>query len=365
MASNKGFPMMKLEFMGQFQELLSLKLLHDFFNSGDFPQGTVLLRPTEATVQVLTKNSLQYRSTPSGGILGYGMSDVYTPLKNITKPLQLSFFIELNDIKFFNYTNLPFVFEEDKMFYFNNKSLEKENTENKNLSLNQYVSAADKIEIAGSLITYTFDTEQYGTEVQVMNALEEVVFEKNVPDGSVSCEISLLGQPEGKYSLLVDGLEEKTFFLYNGMKAPFGVIDIFIDRDDFGDYSFFDQQGEIIKQEYNIHFGARAVRWQYLLIETGAEQMHFEHEAYDTTKAISFDSAKESQLESGKKIYTIWTSSKIPFKEKQKQKFKLKTKRGKSAVEWVIELPCASALANLKVNLLDKNEVYSELIVYL
>lgn len=365
MASNKGFPMMKLEFMGQFQELLKLSLRHDFFNSGDFPQGVVLLRPTAATIEVLSRNSLQYRSTPSGGMLGYGKSDVYTPLKNIAKPLQLSFFIELSDIKFFNYTELPYVFEEDKMFYFNNKALEKETTDHKNLSKAQYVAPDDKIEVSSSLITYTFDTEQYGTEVQIMNALEEVVFEKIVPDGSVSCEISLLGQPEGKYSLLIDGLEEKTFFVYNGMKTPFGVIDIFIDKDDFGDYSFFDQQGEIIKQEYNIHFGARAVRWQYLLVETGADQMHFEHEAYDTNKAVSFKPAQESQLESGKKVYTIWTSDKIPFKEKQKQKFKLKTKRGKSAVEWVIELPCATALGNLKINLLDKKEVFSELIVYL
>jgi hypothetical protein len=31
----------------------------------------------------------------------------------------------------------------------------------------------------------------------------------------------------------------------------------------------------------------------------------------------------------------------------------------------VIELPCATALGNLKINLLDKKEVFSELIVYL
>jgi hypothetical protein len=34
-------------------------------------------------------------------------------------------------------------------------------------------------------------------------------------------------------------------------------------------------------------------------------------------------------------------------------------------VEWILDLPCASALGNLKVNLLDKSEVYSEIIVYL
>jgi hypothetical protein len=61
----------------------------------------------------------------------------------------------------------------------------------------------------------------------------------------------------------------------------------------------------------------------------------------------------------------IWSENPIPFIQQQKQKFKLKTKRGKSGVEWILDLPCASALGNLKVNLFDKSEVYSEIIVYL
>ncbi len=368
---NTGFPKMQLDLVSQFEELLNLNIKHDFFNSGSFPRGKMVLRPTEATRKVLAQNNLQYRSMASGFMLGYSYSDSYTAIREIKKPVHLCFFIEIDDVNFLNYTDLPYEFEEDKMFYFNNRALEKESTDTKNLSLDQFVTEEDKIEISPSQITYTFDDEQdEGTEVQVVNALEEVVFEVELEEGAVACDISLLGEPEGKYSILVDGLEEKSFFLYNGLKAKFGVIDIFIDKDDFGDYTFFRDNGDLIKQEYNIHFGARKVRWQYLLIETGSEKMNDEHEAYDSTKVngvepTSFEAVEQGELESGQEVHTIWTTNEIPFREKQRQKFKLKTKRGKSGVDWIVELPCASALANLKVNLLDNSEVYSEIIVYL
>lgn len=365
-----GFPMLKIEFSNQFQELLKLDILHDFFSAGVFPKGKLSVKPTPATLGLLAENGLQFRALPSGCMLGYVSSNDYTPIAEITGPLLLSFFIELNDTKFYNYTDLPFEFEENKMFYFNNKAFEKESSDHKNLSLEQFVKKDDKIEISGPLISYVFEEEQFQTEVQIMNSLDEIVFEKILGDGSMSCDISLIEQPEGKYSLLIDGLEQKTFYLFKGLKPSFGVIDIYLDKDDFGDYAFFDDDQNLLKQEYNIRFGARAVRWQYLLIETGNDRMHNGHEAYDAFKGnsyepIEFEAAQEAELESGKVIHTVWTKTPISFQEQQRQKFKLKTKRGKSGVEWIVELPCSSALNDLKINNSDKSEVYSELIVYL
>ncbi|BDS14002.1 hypothetical protein [Aureispira anguillae] len=369
--NKKGaFPKIQLNLLAQFQELLNFEVKHDFFRTGVFPKGKVSLKPTEETLKELSRHRLQYRSMPSGFMLGYASTDSYTPVKDIKKPIHLSFLLDVADIKFLNYTDLPFEFEEDTMFYFNNKSLEKEDTEHKNLSLNQYVTAEDKVDICGFLFNYDFDEEQYGTEVQVMNVFDEIVFEEILEDGIDTCEISLVGQPEGKYSILVDGLEEKSFYLYNGLKTLFGIIDIFIDKDDFGEYAFFDDDGEVVVQDYNIHFGNRSVRWQYLLIENGNNQMYKDHEIYDTTKKegyepMLFEAAEAGTIDGGKEIFSIWTSEPIKFREQQQEKFKLKTKRGKSGVEWIVQLPCASALGNLKVNLSDKSEVYSELIVYL
>lgn len=369
--NKKGvFPKMQLNLLAQFQELLNFEVKHDFFGAGVFPKEKISLRPTESALKELSRHRLQYRSMPSGFMLGYASTDTYTPIEDIRKPIHLSFYLDVHDIKFLNYTDLPFEFEEDKMFYFNNKSLEKNDTEYKNLSLDQYVTAEDKVDICGFLFNYDFDEEQYGTEVQVMNVFEEIVFEEILEDGITTCEISLVGQPEGKYSILVDGLEEKSFYLYNGLKTLFGIIDIFIDKDDFGEYAFFGDNEEIIVQDYNIRFGTRSVRWQYLLIENGNNQLYKDHEIYDTTKRegyepVLFEDAESGTIDGGKEVFTIWSTQPIQFREQQQQKFKLKTKRGKSGVEWIVQLPCASALGNLKVNLSDKSEVYSELIVYL
>jgi len=364
------FPQMKLELLAQFQELLEFEIKHDFFQKGIFSNGKVKLMPTDGTLKELGRNGLQYRSTSSGFLLGYASTDSYTPIKDIEKPVHLSILLDVMDNQFLNYTDLPFEFEENKIFYFNNKSLDKEDTEYKNLSLDQYVSTADKIEICSSIIIYDFEEEQYGTEVQVVNALDEIVFEEILEDGAISCEISLLGEPEGKYSILIDSLEEKSFFLYAGMKKIFGVIDIIIDKDDFSDYALFDNDGSLVTQAYNIRFGARSVRWQYLLIENGNNQMHKEPVVYDTNKSegyipMSFEEAEIDTLDGGKEVFRVWSLEPIAFQEKQQEKFKLKTKRGKSGVEWIVQLPCASVLGNLKVNSEDRSEMYSELIVYL
>lgn len=369
--NKKGkFPQMQLELLAQFQELLEVKIQHDFFQTGAFSSGKIRLAPTEGSLKEMSRYGLQYRAMSSGFLLGYASTDSNTPIKDIKKPVHLSILMDVMDKRFLNYTNLPFEFEDNKIFYFNNRSLEKDDTEHKNLSLDQYVSEEDKVEICSSVIIYDFEEEQYGTEVQVVNALEEIVFEEILEDGSLFCEISLIDEPEGKYSILVDGLEEKSFFLYTGFKKIFGVIDIIIDKDDFSDYTLFDNDGGLVKQAYNIRFGARSVRWQYVLVENGGNQMHTDPIIYDTNKSegytpMDFEDPETEDMGGGKEVFKVWSSEKIPFKEIQEEKFKLKTKRGKSGVEWIVQLPCASALGDLKVNLLDKSEVYSELIVYL
>lgn len=368
--NKKGkFPQMQLELLAQFQELLEFKVQHDFFQTGAFSSGKIRLTPSEGSLKEMSRYGLQYRAMPSGFLLGYASTDSNTPIRDINKPVHLSIFMDVMDKRFLNYTDLPFEFEDNKIFYFNNKSLEKDDTEHKNLSLDQYVNSEDKVEICSSVIIYDFEEEQYGTEVQVLNALEEIVFEEILEDGALFCEISLIEEPEGKYSIIVDGLEEKSFFLYTGFKKIFGVIDIIVDKEDFSDYALFDNEGDLVRQDYNIHFGARSVRWQYVLIENGNNQMHTDPIVYDTNKSeghtpMDFEDPETEAL-GNKEVFRVWSSESIPFKEIQQEKFKLKTKRGKSGVEWIVQLPCASALGDLKVNLLDKTEIYSELIVYL
>lgn len=363
------FPKIQLSLLAQFKELLQFDIKHDYFTEKEFPIGKLNIRPTEATKTVMAQNSLQFRAQPSGFLMGFGATSQYTPLADITKPVQLSFLIEVRDTKFLNYTDLPFAFDDRKVFYFHNKDFDKETTDYNNMSQNQHVSFEDKIDVSASMFTYDFDEEQYGTEVEVQNALEETVFSEILDDGAWSCDVSLLGQPEGKYALLINGLEEKSFYVYNGLRPLFGVLDIFVDKDDFSDYSFYDDDGGLVKRDYNLHFGARAVRWKYVLLENNAERQHKEHEIYDSVKKndslpTPFTLAEAMDFD-GRDVFSIWTDQAIPFEQRQPQRFKLKTKRGKSGVEWIVPLPAASGSNDLKVNEDDRSEIYVELLVYL
>ena len=363
-----AFPKMQLSFVNRYNALLKVNIKHDFFNSGNFPR--VNIRPSKETYNTLVRNNIQFRKEPSGFFLGYAETDAHSPIKDIKKPMQLSFMMEIDDPGVLNYTDLPYAFDET-IYYFNNKALDKDETEYKNLSVSEFVTEDDKIDILPYLFQHDFDEPQEeGVEVQVTNAAEEVVFEGFTTEEQSKMQINLLGEPEGKYTLLIDGLEEYSFYLYSALKKVFGAIDIIVDKDELGDYSFFDAEGNVIVQDYNIHFKNRSVRWRYLLIEQNPEKQHSDHQIYDGVRKtnhskIEFGEAEEEMGVDGNMMVSIWSEEPIPFKQSQLQQFKLKTKRGRNGVESMMDLPLATYKNDLKTNFFDPDEVYSELIVYL
>lgn len=366
--SGTQIPKIQVQLMTKYKELLRMHLKHDYFSSGYLPNAKIV--PTAATAVVLKQYQLQFRPSSTGFSIGYALTDNYVPLQELEAPLQLSFMVIIDDNNFLNYTDLPYEFDDTHIFYFNNKEIDKDSTEKRNLSLDEFVTKEDKIEVASSMIIYNFDEEQYDVELEVVNHNEDIVFEDTV-DGRDFSELRLMGEPAGKYTLMLDGLEEKSFYILNsGLKQPFGVIDIFIDPEDDSEYSFFDNSKELKAQEYNIHFKSRAIRWKYVFIETGDNALHVDYEVYDLhldrkLSAVQFTEAQNAELENGKEVIVVWTVDKIPFEEFQKQKFKLKTKKGKTKLEWVTDLPFPSAKGMLKTNFEEESEIFSELIVYL
>ncbi len=362
--------MMRLDFLAQFRELLEVKVTHNYFAEKKFPAGMFKIYPTDLTMLKLKQNTLQFRALPSGFMLGYGSTDTYFPLKELAEPLRLSFYAEVRDVNFLNYTHLPYKLDDDRVFYLNNLGLEKDEDTHKNLSKEHFLTDEDKVQTTHPRFVYQFDEPQEGgVEIEVMDALGEVVFSEILEEGAMACDVNLLDLPEAKYTLNIDGLEEGAFYTYAGLKPLFGIIDIIIDPDAFDEYSFFDDNGELTAQEYTLNFKARETRWNYILVEQGTEPKHKDHEIYDSFKRsgympVTFTGA-ESVDRDGKKVQSIWTENPIPLRERQPQKFKVRTKRGSSGVEWIQSLPCPATNTGLRVNKSESDEVYSELIVYL
>lgn len=364
------FPQMQLDFLAQFRELLDVNVSHSFFAEKEFPPNIFHIRPTEMTMLYMKQNTLQFRAMPSGFMIGFGSTDTYSPLRKLEAPLHLSYLMEIHDPQFLTYTDLPFKIDNTRVFYFNNLGLEKDDSEHMNLSKERYVTDEDRIDVMHPRFVHKFDEPQYdGVEVEVMNAVGEVVFSKILEEGAMACDINLLDYPEAKYTLSIDGIEEMHFFTYSGLRPVFGVVDIIIDPDAFDDYSFYNDEGELVRQKYFLNFKTRSVRWNYILVEQSRHTMHTDHQVYDSIKKSGYIPIPFTNVETeewdGKEVKSVWTDVAIPMRERQPQKFKIKTKRGKSGVEWIQPLPNAMASSNLKVNKSDPDEVYSELIVYL
>lgn len=370
MAKNKQ-PMqhlIQLDIQTKYEQLCSVKVLHDYFRNGA-AQGVEII-PDSMTKLRLKQYNLKSAQEGAGLVIGYGANAQGSAIARLTDPIKLTFWMKIHDQHFLNYTNIPYEFG-DYVYHFTNRDSDKIEDEFANMSTGQFVSQADKLPITGAMMDYRLEEPMEDLEVEVVNELGEVVFDRQYKGETSVCSISLTDEPAGKYTLLLDGIEEFSFYIApEGAKGVFAVIDIYIDPSDSGPFSLFDSEGNpVIRKEYNIHFQARAVKWKYIFMETNpSNPQHSEYEVYDNTKGateIYFSDVEETVLDNGTNAYVVNTETPVPFRELQEEKFKLKTLRGKSGIEWITDLPNASAKSMLKVEKNEKNDVYSELIVYL
>src|SRR3569833_449633 len=120
----------------RFGKLFTLQLLHKYFADGACNDFTVT--PSAQTQRVLNGNKLvtkQYGSKLFAGVqvdLTSGMPIPVPPMG-----LQLTFFMHLNNVLFFNYTNLPSPWSAGKMYYFSNWN---DNVQNSKNFLSQFIA---------------------------------------------------------------------------------------------------------------------------------------------------------------------------------------------------------------------------------
>ena len=360
--------LIELNIQTKYSLLLKVNFLHNYFIEGALKNIEII--PDNMTKLRMKQYQLKSAQEGSCIVVGYGKSvSNHSAIGDLKEPLKLTFWVKINDTNFLNYTAIPFEFG-NHIYHFTNRPNDKIEDEYANLSSDQFVSVADRLPIAGAVLDYRLDEAQENLLVEVANELGEIVFERRYQGSTSVCSLNLSQEPAGKYTLLLDGLEEFSFYVApDGAKNIFGVVDIYIDPKDKSPFSLFENELPVQKKEYKIHFKARAVKWKYIVCETNVNNpQHSDHEIYDnskTTKEQKFSDAENIVLDNGTKAVVFSTLTAVPFKEIQEQKFKIKTLRGKSGVEWITDLPNPSAKSLLKVENNTKKDFFSELMVYL
>jgi hypothetical protein len=360
--------LIELNIQTKYSLLLKVNFLHNYFIEGALKNIEII--PDNMTKIRMNQYHLKSAQEGSGLVVGYGKSVTnHSAIGDLKEPLKLTFWVKINDTNFLNYTAIPFEFG-NHIYHFTNRANDKLEEEYGNLSSDQFVSVADRLPISGSVLDYRLEEAQENLLVEVANELGEIVFERQYKGMTSVCSLNLSQEPAGKYTLLLDGLEEFSFYVApDGAKNVFGVVDIYVDPKDKSPFSLFENDLPVKKKEYNVHFKARAVKWKYIVCETNVNNpQHSEHEIYDnskTDKEQKFTDAQNLVLENGNKAVVFITSTPVPFREIQEQKFKIRTLRGKSGVEWVTDLPNPLAKSMLKVENNSKKDFFSEIIVYL
>lgn len=365
--------LIQLDFLTKYRELLKVVIEHDYFK--DKRLNNLRVTPAGTTSELLKQYGLIFRQdSPSSFSLAYSLDpNDKTPVEDINAPLQFTFWLHIEDMYFLNYTDLPFEFT-DTIYYFNNLDKDKFETEGLNLSKQHYVNGDDRLEISSAMFTYEFAYPMENVNVQVINEMNEIVFDETLEGEAYACTVNLTEAAPGKHTLLIDGLEEKTFYLYpSTMKKIFGVVDLFIDKNDISSYKIFSEEGRLVKQRYYVYFKNRAVRWKYVFVENTPEKMHDEHEIQDMNRVratykgqlVDFDSPITETTDSGTETIVIYSSQPVPFTETADFKFRLKTKKGRSKIDWLVDLPLASVKTILKPDFVEENAFFSELFVYL
>ena len=107
-----------LDLTSRHLELCDVHFKHDFFKDKNW--ANIEIVPSAETKDVLKGMHLIFQTTKKGFVLGYRAAPELPALGRLERPVQLSFWIKVNDSSFINYSDLPYEMGTD-IYYFNNR----------------------------------------------------------------------------------------------------------------------------------------------------------------------------------------------------------------------------------------------------
>jgi hypothetical protein len=301
--------------------LFTLELLHKFYT--DQSCNDFVIKPSTQTAQILNGHKIVVKQYENQLYAGLQIDSTGKPFSVIENGMQLTFFLQLNNPLFFNYTNLPFSFPSGKIYYFTNRNDNAANGKNflsnkiaqyssaatylpgflavngagtvfeairssnagspfdlshadhwMPLDKNMYMSESDALQWLPAVSIYNFSAPQSAANITVSgfnpatNDYTNIVLNKTIPfaNPSSSFQLDLSALNAGKYKLTINGAD--TFIYLNdelNATSTFAVIDIFNETTLPASNKMLDNSNNLLSPLYTVYFLNRATIWKYVL----------------------------------------------------------------------------------------------------
>lgn len=304
----------------KFGKLFTLELLHKYFADGVSNDFTIT--PSKQSQQVLNGNKIiakQYGSKLFAGVQIDLLTGKPTPVP--ANGMQLTFFLQLNNVFFFNYTNLPSPWPSGKLYYFTNRNSNVQNGKNflsqfivydnaktykpgdlatdgagmvyqsirtsngitpslanddfwVQVDANQYMSEADALQWMPTFSTYNFTSLQPSATVDVWGynaALHDYstsLISTTIPFGkpAISFTLDLRSLSPGKYKLRINGVDQWIYINDElSISQTFAVVEIFNESSIAAQYKLLDGTNALLSPLYTVNFLNRYTIWKYIL----------------------------------------------------------------------------------------------------
>jgi len=301
--------------------LFTVELLHRYFASQACIDFTII--PSAQTAVVLEGQRMLVKQYDNKLFARVQVDKTGKPFIVPEQGMQLTFFLQLNNPLFFNYTNLPFSYPSGKVYYFTNRNnnisngkkflssdvlpydssraynigdiainntgtafqaIRSSNSANPfNLSdvshwvqidNNRYMTEADSLQWLPRVSTFNFDTPQSAATIIVLgfdtatNDYTTLVLSKTINFAKPTSlfELNLSGLSSGKYILNING-EVQDIYLNDELNATkaFAVIDIFNEATLATEYQLLDNSNNLSSPDFSIYFLNRSTIWKYVL----------------------------------------------------------------------------------------------------
>ncbi len=325
--------------------LFSIELLHKFFANGRCNDFTIT--PSAQTSDLLQGYKIVAKQNGNQLYVGIGTDASGNVSIVPADGTRFTFYLQLNNPLFWNYTNLPSLFPQNSVYYFTNRINNKSNGKNflslptlynsattyapddvaidpagtvfralhtltnitpvagndwMEIDANRYLSNNDLLPLLPSVSTYTFSSPQTSATVQVhgfdatTKDYTALVHNQTFSFASAvsSFSLNLASLPPGKYKVKVNSDAEQTVYINDElqMAQAFAVIDLYNESTLPDGYKILNGT-KLLSPLYSLQFLNRATIWKYSFtsanatVSDHANVYHFSAPAPHTVLSLS------------------------------------------------------------------------------